>query len=541
MKRIHWYDHLSINLFWLGLNIRNTAVGSVFMPYLVAIFVRPDIKNTALGGMNTAGLIIAMLVQPLAGLLSDRSTSRFGRRRPFIFFGVIFDLVFLAAIGLSGSYSFLLVAILFQQFSANVSHGPLQGLIPDLVPEDQRGRSAGVKAIFELLPLIIIPFTIAKLVESGNMSWAVVSTGAGLLLIMLLTMFFVKEQPLKEKPTTSLREPMMRVLGILSGICVGAAVGLLAGGILGGLGYLIAQLFVSIGIAQMIGISLFGAIAMIVAVVVGVWAGSLASLGHDRGSITGLWIGLLLGIVVFLVTWYLSTVGIGLGIGIITCGITTLIVALIVDARYKMFPTLREDASLNSNFTWWVVNRLLFLAAVTSIQRFAMYFIMSAFGVSPEKGVGMSTQLIMVVGIFTIVSALLGGILSSKFGNKRLVSISGIVAFGGTLLLLVTTIIPNLMVMYVAGIIIGLGAGLFMTTNWALGTALAPGKEAGRYLGISNLAGAGAGMIGTGIGGPVADLINRIQPGMGYFVIFACFAILFGLSTVSLLKIKKDN
>ena len=41
MKRIRWTDHLSINLFWLGLNIRNTALGSVFMPYLVDGFVRP--------------------------------------------------------------------------------------------------------------------------------------------------------------------------------------------------------------------------------------------------------------------------------------------------------------------------------------------------------------------------------------------------------------------------------------------------------------------------------------------------------------------
>jgi hypothetical protein len=35
MKPLRWYDYLTINLFWLGLNIRNTAVGSVFMPYLV--------------------------------------------------------------------------------------------------------------------------------------------------------------------------------------------------------------------------------------------------------------------------------------------------------------------------------------------------------------------------------------------------------------------------------------------------------------------------------------------------------------------------
>jgi hypothetical protein len=66
MKRLHWYDYITINLFWLGLNIRNTAVGSVFTPYLVALFVPTGRQNTALGAISTAGLIIAMLVQPAA-------------------------------------------------------------------------------------------------------------------------------------------------------------------------------------------------------------------------------------------------------------------------------------------------------------------------------------------------------------------------------------------------------------------------------------------------------------------------------------------
>jgi len=49
MKRLAWYDYITINLFWLALNIRNNAFGSLFMPYLVDEFVRSDIRNTALG------------------------------------------------------------------------------------------------------------------------------------------------------------------------------------------------------------------------------------------------------------------------------------------------------------------------------------------------------------------------------------------------------------------------------------------------------------------------------------------------------------
>lgn len=134
MKRLRWYDFLTINLFWLGLNIRNTALGSIFMPYLVQLFVPSTSINSALGAMRSAGLVIAMLVQPAAGLMSDRSTSRFGRRRPYILVGALLDCVFLAAIALSWNYLALLIAVLLIQFSSNISHGPLQGLIPDMVP-----------------------------------------------------------------------------------------------------------------------------------------------------------------------------------------------------------------------------------------------------------------------------------------------------------------------------------------------------------------------------------------------------------------------
>jgi len=110
-KPLRWYDFISINLFWLGMNVRNTAIGSVFTPYLVAKFAAENVRNTVLGAVSTAGLVIAMLVQPAAGLMSDRSTSRFGRRRPYIFVGTLFDLVFIAAIAASGSLAMLLARI----------------------------------------------------------------------------------------------------------------------------------------------------------------------------------------------------------------------------------------------------------------------------------------------------------------------------------------------------------------------------------------------------------------------------------------------
>jgi MFS family permease len=477
MKRLRWYDYITVNLFWLGLNIRNNAVGALFMPYLVDAFVRGEVKNTALGAMRTAGLIIAMLVQPAAGLLSDRSTSRFGRRRPYIFVGVLLDLVFLAAVGLAWNYWALLIAVLLLQFSSNVSHGPLQGLIPDLVPENERGRASGVKAIMELLPLILIAFTIARLMGAGQVGWAIASTGAALLVTMLLTLWLVKEEPLREKPATPLGPPMLRVLGMLAGIGVGAVAGLVGGGLVGGLAGLVAWPVAGPQIARAVGVGVGGLVAMAVAVVVGVWGGALTTLGRDA----------------------------------------------------------RQHAS----FTWWVVNRLLFLAAITSIQGFAPYFLMYAFNMTRQAAADLTGSLMMVVGIFTLLTALPGGWLADRLGHKLLVGASGLVAAVGAFMLLGTIWVPNLSLIYIAGCILGLATGLFTTTNWALGTNLVPRAEAGRYLGISNLAGAGAGMIGAGIGGPLADFLNGYRPGLGYFTIFACYGILFVLSTLLLVKVSE--
>jgi MFS family permease len=77
-----------------------------------------------------------------------------------------------------------------------------------------------------------------------------------------------------------------------------------------------------------------------------------------------------------------------------------------------------------------------------------------------------------------------------------------------------------------------------MASNWALGTDLVPREDAGRYLGISNLAGAGAGIIGSSIGGPLADYFNAIQPGLGYPVVFSLYGGLFLLSVLLLPRIK---
>jgi MFS family permease len=119
--------------------------------------------------------------------------------------------------------------------------------------------------------------------------------------------------------------------------------------------------------------------------------------------------------------------------------------------------------------------------------------------------------------------------LADRFGKKPLIAASGLLAALGTFTVLS---IPQLWVVNVGACLIGAGVGLFYTANWALGTELVPKEQAGRYLGISNLAGAGAGAIGAYLGGPIADNV-------GYVTLFAVYGALFLVAGLPLLRIQE--
>jgi hypothetical protein len=43
-----------------------------------------------------------------------------------------------------------------------------------------------------------------------------------------------------------------------------------------------------------------------------------------------------------------------------------------------------------------------------------------------------------------------------------------------------------------------------------------------------------------GIGGPLADAVNAVRPGLGYVVIFCAYGVLFLMSAAVLTKVKRE-
>jgi MFS family permease len=477
-RAIHWYDYITINIYFFGLTVVSQTNGLVF-PLLIQGFVGEAQKGTYLGNLRLWTLMVALLMQALMGLLSDRSNLPWGRRRPFIFIGTILNSAFLIAAGLTaglsgmtGFYTLFVIAML-SQFASNMAHSAQQGLIPDLVPENKRGKFSGIKAVLEVpLPLILVSFTIGRVVAAGNLMGGILIAVGVLLLVMLLTMF-VPEKPLKTAPPPFNWTPIIR-LGLMTVL------------------FTVVILLMGFTVRQ-----------------IGAWA------AVNIASETGLFI--LMGF----------------------SGLSAMLIAIAFGVYFSVRISIgAEGQRHNPSFTWWVINRLAFLVGAFNLSTFAVYFIQGRLGYVQEAAAGPAAILIMITGVCILVSALPSGWLADRFGRKPLIAISGLVAAAGTIFALS---VPNLVVIYIGASFIGLATGFFFSANWALGTDIVPKNEAARYLGISNLAGAGAGAVGAYIGGPIADYFTAVlpgSPGAGFILLFGIYGSLFLLSVFALPGIK---
>jgi MFS family permease len=466
-KELRWFDYLTLNINWFALTTRSQVLTPLIIPLLVQQFVGEASKGTYLGMMRLWALMVALLVQALFGLLSDRSTSRFGRRRPFVLVGATLEIIILLSIGLTAQmdgmsgYWVLFGLYALSMVSSNISHAATQGFIPDLVPDEKKGLASGIKAMLELpLPLIFASFVVAGMIEVGNLWGALAALATVLFISMCLTMF-TPEKPLAESPGKINWDPIIRLLmmtGIFTVVILGA-------------GWAVRQLI-----------------------------GSLQDLTESTKMILG---------------------------GII--GISGMAVAALIGVVFSLRLGLGIESEKQSSFRWWVINRLIFLVAANNLAGFMAFFLQERFPEYEGAEVaGPAARIIMFVGIFILLTALPGGWLADKFGKKLLSALAGVLVGVGAGIVIFAPELTG--IIYVGASIVGAGVGLFYSANWALGTELVPENRAGQFFGLSNLAGAGAGAIGAYIGGPIADntsyvLLMVIYGSMALISILALFGI----------------
>ena len=147
---------LVLNLLWFAFNFQTAALLPVVVPAQVLLIVASGSVGSAeqaayLGRLAAVAAVIAVFLQPLVGLLSDRTRTAWGRRRPHIVWGTA--IMLLGAAGLtraSDPWSFA-AAFLVLQAGNSAAIAAYQGLLPDLVPRRQRGSASGFLGLMTIL------------------------------------------------------------------------------------------------------------------------------------------------------------------------------------------------------------------------------------------------------------------------------------------------------------------------------------------------------------------------------------------------------
>lgn len=415
--KVRTRDLVILSLYGLVLSmVSNTLDPPVYTVKVNQLVADDGLRNTALGLLTFAGLIVAALSQPLWGALSDRSTWRWGRRIPFLVGGSLASLALFTLVAFVREIWLLGLVVVLIQLSSNAVQGAYQGLIPDQVPPAQHGVAAGVKSLVEFPSVVVGPLVAGLVLGIGD--WPVtirVLAAVGVLQILyvvvaLVTLWRVPDQPVEAHQVT---------------------------------------------------------------------------------------------------------------------------------VRHALRNAFRVDWRANRDLRWWLVNRFLFWFAMITLRSFLINYVEQVIGLPPAETQRVTGLLVAVLGVLIFVIVLPSGYIVDRLGRRPLLMASGVMAAAGAWVLSAARSLP---VMFGAGVFIGLGCGLFVTSSWALATSLAPPEDAARYLGITNLATAG-GSAAARLMGPLIDGVNRLADSqiLGYVGVYALSGLLFLASSWAISRVSEGT
>ncbi|HEX2911409.1 MAG TPA: MFS transporter [Chloroflexia bacterium] len=412
-------NYVWVSLFWLGITYLWGGVNGVILPKLNEQLVPENYKGTLLGVITATGMLVAVLVQPAAGALSDVCRHPWGRRRPYILAGGVMVIGSLFLMALMSIYFrqwwLLLLCYLILQLSDNISQGAYQGLIPDNVPENRRGRASGAMGIAQLIGNVggVAGATIFIDQNQPAMAILVIIMVFGFTLIP--TILLVRETPLQEASRAS-RWSIVR--------------------------------------------------------------GTFSEFIHHKA------------------------------------------------------------------FVRFIISRLFVLTSIATVSLFALYFLQDVIGVKEGNLTGSYTVLLLVVVGFSLASVFPAAWLSDKIGRKKLVIVSCLLGIIATLCMSTTR---DMTWVIIWGSLLGIATGSFNSIDWALATDLIPRGSAGRFMGISNLAGAGSQALAALLGGSLRDGFNALGEtflhvkNVGYTALFIAAALYFVLGIYFLLGVKEPH
>ncbi|NQX12397.1 MFS transporter [Microbacteriaceae bacterium VKM Ac-2855] len=173
----------------------------LFIALLAPVYVTMQLKAQELNPSDPASVIAtvlpigalgALFANPLAGALSDRTRTRWGRRRPWLVGGVLAFLGSLVWLGFSNDVLMLTLGWLLCQVAANSVFAALTASFADNVPFVQRGAASSVIALAQ--NLAVLAGTYLAVVLVGDLPMLFIAPGIFAVVLVLIYAFVAKDE-----------------------------------------------------------------------------------------------------------------------------------------------------------------------------------------------------------------------------------------------------------------------------------------------------------------------------------------------------------
>jgi MFS family permease len=196
--------------------------------------------------------------------------------------------------------------------------------------------------------------------------------------------------------------------------------------------------------------------------------------------------------------------------------------AFVNSRREDLGPTIlrafRFDWLVRREFALLVAARFVLMVGFYLAVSFMLYYVGDTLGIAKRELEWKTGLLMLFLTVGGMAGAVPAGILSDRFGRRRVLYFSSAATVVGAVIFISTS---SYRVAMWDGLLLGTGFGGFIVVVWAMVCSALPEHEAARYMGIWNLAVTLPQVVAPGIGGPLGDYLNSaLGQGAGWRAVF---------------------
>ena len=194
-----------------------------------------------------------------------------------------------------------------------------------------------------------------------------------------------------------------------------------------------------------------------------------------------------------------------------------------------------ETGQLNESYLRFLVGLTVVITGFSALQLYSFFYLEDVIGLdNPAQG---GVVILVTTVIATALTVLPAGKLTDRIGRDPMLVTAGATGVAATVLLMFAN---SLIVVALAGLMIGSVIGVFLTVTWALANDLVSRKNPARDLGYASIA-VLAGSAASRISGLGVDRLNQVQDALGYQVVLGAVAFCFVITVAVLTRLGSDN